>query len=77
MKALEDSVEQTLLREEQALDAEEAALDGGSPDSEALQKILREMKAKYEVCLCYARFPECGAKFSYLGRPRPSPETAV
>lgn len=61
MKALEDSVEQTLLREEQALDAEEAALDGGSPDSEALQKILREMKAKYEVSSCCAHFPECGA----------------
>lgn len=58
MKALEDSVEQTLLREEQALGAEEAALDGGSPDSEVLQKVLREVKAKYEVRLCHGRFSE-------------------
>lgn len=49
MKALEDSVEQTLLREEQALEAEEAALNGTSDDVSQLQKTSREMKSKYEV----------------------------
>ena len=53
MKALEDSVEQTLLREEQALEAEEAALDGTSDGVAQLQKAMREMKAKYEVCSSY------------------------
>lgn len=55
MRALEDSVEQTLLREEQALEAEEAALNGSSDDVALLQKTMREMKSKYEVstsCLC-------------------------
>lgn len=49
MKALEDSVEQTLLREEQALEAEEAALNGTSDDVSQLQKTSREMKSKYEA----------------------------
>ncbi|KIP04841.1 hypothetical protein PHLGIDRAFT_75210 [Phlebiopsis gigantea 11061_1 CR5-6] len=46
---LEDSVEQTLLREEQALEAEEAALNGTSDDVSQLQKTSREMKSKYEI----------------------------
>ena len=50
MKTLEENVEQTLLREEQALEAEEAALNGsGDDDVVALQKSLKEMKMKYEV----------------------------
>ena len=49
MRALEDSVEQTLLREEQALEAEEAALNDTSDDVSQLQKTMREMKSKYEV----------------------------
>ena len=49
MKTLEENVEQTLLREEQALEAEEAALNGSSDDVVALQKTLKEMKMKYEV----------------------------
>lgn len=49
MKTLEDNVEQTLLREEQALEAEEAALNGSTEDASVLQKAMREMRAKYEV----------------------------
>lgn len=49
MKTLEDNVEQTLLREEQALEAEEAALSSSNDDTLTLQKMMREMKLKYEV----------------------------
>ena len=49
MKILEDNVEQTLLREEQALEAEEADPSGTMDDVSALQKSMRDMKAKYEV----------------------------
>lgn len=49
MKTLEDSVEQTLLREEQALEAEEAALNGTGDDFSMLHKTMREMKTKYEA----------------------------
>lgn len=50
MKILEENVEQTLLREEQALEAEEAALNSTPDDVAALQKTIREMRGKYEVC---------------------------
>ena len=51
MKALEENIEQSLLREEQAIKEEEAVkLSGASDDIVALQKALRETKAKYEVC---------------------------
>ena len=46
MKILEDNVEQTLLREEQALEADPS---GTMDDVSALQKSMRDMKAKYEV----------------------------
>ena len=56
MKTLEDSVEQTLLREEQALEAEEAALNSSDDDASALQKTIREMKTKYEVSTYHVIF---------------------
>jgi hypothetical protein len=49
MKALEETVEQTLLREEQALEAEEAASNGPTDDVSTLQKNMRDMKTKHEV----------------------------
>lgn len=49
MKTLEENVEQTLFREEQALEAEEAALNGTSDDAATTQKMMREMRVKYEV----------------------------
>ena len=52
MKALEENVEQSLLREEEALQAEETSKTNGSSDDTALlQKTLRETKTKYEVCI--------------------------
>ena len=51
MKTLEENVEQSLLREEEALLAEEGSkANGSSDDSASLQKALRENKTKYEVC---------------------------
>ena len=50
MKTLEENVEQSLLREEEALLAEEGSkTNGSSDDSASLQKALRENKTKYEV----------------------------
>lgn len=50
MKVLEENVEQSLLREEEALlQDEDAKLGGASDDVATVQKTLRDMKAKYEV----------------------------
>ncbi|EKM54369.1 uncharacterized protein PHACADRAFT_96626, partial [Phanerochaete carnosa HHB-10118-sp] len=49
MKTLEENVEQTLLREEQALEAEEAALNSAPDDVATLQKTMREMRGKYDI----------------------------
>ncbi len=50
MKQLEDNIEQSLLREEEALQAEEdAAINGSSDNVSTLQKNLRDAKTKYEV----------------------------
>ena len=50
MKVLEDNVEQSLLREEEALQLDEDARStGASDDIASLQKTLKDMKAKYEV----------------------------
>ena len=47
MKALEENVEQSLFREEQAL----ADADGHMPDDVGvLQQMLRDAKVKHEVC---------------------------
>ncbi|KAF7965387.1 hypothetical protein HWV62_44085, partial [Athelia sp. TMB] len=52
LKLLEDNVEQSLLREEEALNAEDArASSPGSADAAALQKTLKEQKIKYEMDL--------------------------
>lgn len=50
LKLLEDNVEQSLLREEEALNAEdERAFSPSSADSATLQKTLKEQKIKYEM----------------------------
>ena len=50
MKVLEENVEQSLLREEEALQLDEdARFTGASDDIASLQKTLKDMKAKYEV----------------------------
>lgn len=49
MKSLEDTFEQTLVREEQELLAEIASEGGATEDVATLQKNLRDTKAKYEV----------------------------
>ena len=47
---MEENVEQSLLREEEALLSEEGSkANGSSDDSASLQKALRENKTKYEV----------------------------
>lgn len=52
MKSLEDTFEQTLVREEQELAAEIAGGSAGIDDVATLQKNLRDMRSKYEVsCL--------------------------
>lgn len=52
LKLLEDNMEQSLLREEEALNAEDArAFSPGSADAAALQKTLKEQKIKYEMDL--------------------------
>ena len=66
MKALEDSVEQTLLREEQALEAEEAALSSSGDDPSILQRTIRELKTKYEVAICYAFLSTFKTKLNVL-----------
>ena len=49
---MEENIEQSLLREEQAIQEEETSrLSGASEDIVALQKTLRETKVKYEVCI--------------------------
>lgn len=49
MRKLEDTFEQTLTREEQEL-AAEVPSDG---DAASLQKSMREVKTKYEVCVLF------------------------
>lgn len=46
MKALEDNVEQSLLREEKALSETDGSI---SDDVSTLQQMLRDLKVKYEV----------------------------
>ena len=50
MKNLEENIEQSLLREEEALEQDVTIrLPGPSDDVATLQNTLRDMKAKYEV----------------------------
>lgn len=51
---LEDNVEQSLLRQEEALDlVDKGTSSPGSGDSVALNKALKEQKVKFEVCFAF------------------------
>jgi hypothetical protein len=52
LKLLEDNVEQSLLREEEALNVGDDNKPY-SPDTTLLQKALKEQKSKYEVCCTF------------------------
>ena len=49
MKSLESTLEESIAREEQALQREEAPIDPASADVAGLQRALRESQVKYEV----------------------------